>query len=502
MPRRPALSLCIGLLLLAACEARQPDPLQTYLSEAEAAGRWNGVAFVAQEGEIVLERGTAPDPVTGMPRYPVNVAFPIASISKTFTATAILQLVEAGTLSVEAPVASILAGFPYPDVTIRHLLSHTSGLPPYNAYLAETLDAHPDTVFQNAALLSAMGAHPVPLRYPPGTDGNYDNINYLVLALVIEQRAGVPYQQYITQHILQPAGMRDTRFTPLPELLHDSVTVAPRLFPHLYSDSTISALAIPYVVSYWSAYRFEGFGDYVSTTRDLWNFHQALTRGELVDTTLLRSAYTEVRLADGRENPGRFGLGWMVDTDTAGNLVVSHLGASIGLGIAFARDLAHDRVIVVFDNAHNSADRVADDLGRLLQGKAVPAPRRDLTRHFGELLLMVGHDSALAAFHRLRADSARWATSEDGLNRLGYDFMGSPGPFRLPVEHRYAEAVAVFELNTRLFPESWNVWDSYGEGLAAQGARDSAIVMYRKALELNPGNPSSTTALERLLGGR
>jgi cytochrome c-type biogenesis protein CcmH/NrfG len=91
-----------------------------------------------------------------------------------------------------------------------------------------------------------------------------------------------------------------------------------------------------------------------------------------------------------------------------------------------------------------------------------------------------------------------WATGEDDINLLGYDFMGSPGSFQLPVEHHYTEATAVFELNTRLYPESWNVWDSHGEALAALGHRDSAIMVYQRALKLNPGNPSSTAALERL----
>lgn len=491
-----------GLLFLAACGAQKPDPLRAFLDEAEAAGNWNGVALVAEKGEVVLEHGTARNDATGIPGYSVDIAFPIASVAKTLTATAILQLAQEGKLSVDAPVASLLAGFPYPNVTVRHLLSHTSGLPPYNAYLAETLAAHPDTVFHNADLLAAMIAHPVPLRYLPGTDGNYDNVNYLVLALVIEQRAGVPFQQYIAQHILEPAGMRDTRFLRLAELLDDSTVAAPRLFPHLYSAAAVSVATIPYVVAYWRAYRFEGFGDYVSTVHDLLRYHQALESGRLVDTTLLRRAYAPVPLVNGRDNPGRFGLGWEVKTDSAGGLVVSHSGAATGLSIAFVRDLANDRVIVVFDNGHYSADQVASALRSLRQGEAVAAPRRDLTRYLGTLLLRAGKDSAMTTFARLHADSAHWATSEDNLNLLGYDLMGSPGTYQLPVEHRYTEAAAVFELNTRLYPKSWNVWDSYGEALAVLDHRDSALTMYRKALELNPGNPSSTAALERLRGTR
>lgn len=487
------------------CKPRRTASLNSYLDAVEAQGAWSGAVLVAEGGRVLLERASSPANSPVGQRYTPDIPFPIASITKTFTATAVLQQVEAGAIRLDQPVAEILLGFPYPEVTVRYLLSHTSGLPSYNAFFASVLTAHPDTTFTNADFLAAVEAHPTPLRYLPGSSSNYDNVNYLVLALVIEHASGMRYQDYIADRILSPAGMTETRLVSLADLLNDSTrgtVVVPVLYPHTYSIDPIVAGSIPYIVSYWSTYRFLGFGGYVSTTHDLLRFDRALAGGRLLDPAMLDSAYIPVRLTDGNSNEGRFGLGWQVSQDTSLGRIVLHAGSSPGLSTVLIRNVSRDQTVVAFDNGHYTAEEIGMAMMRILDGDSVPSPSRSLATRLGRTLVVAGADSALEEFHRLYPDSVSWHVTEGDLNTLGYDLMGRPGPFHLPVNHRYADALVVFKLNTELHPSSWNVWDSYGEALAADGQTDEAIAMYRKAIELHPESEASKTALATLLGAR
>jgi CubicO group peptidase (beta-lactamase class C family) len=501
---RVALLLAITALVQG-CTPNRTAPLDRYLDDIEAQGEWSGAVLVAEGGRVLLERAARTlDSAPGQ-RYAPDMAFPIASIAKTLTATAVLQLIEAGAVRLDQPVAEALAGFPYPEITVRHLLSHTSGLPPYNAFFASVLAAHPDTAFTNADFLAGVEGNQVPLRYPPGSSGNYDNVNYLVLALVIERASGMPYQDYLAEHIFGPAAMAETRLVHLADLLSDSTpgaVVIPRIYPHIYSSAPVSAASIAYIVSYWNTYRFLGFGEYVSTTRDLLRFDRALAEGHLLKRATLDSAYVPVRLTDGTPNGGRFGLGWQVSQDASLGRMVLHAGASVGLSTVLVRNLSRDQVVVVFDNGHYTAEEIGMALMRLLNGDSVPPRSRNLATRLGRTLVTEGAERALEEFHRLHPDTTSWHITEDDINVLGYDLMGRPGPYRLPVSHRYDDAHVVFKLNTELYPNSWNVWDSYGEALAAVERREEAIAMYRKAIDLNPESEVSRTMLQKLLDAR
>src|SRR5678809_423666 len=139
---------------------------------------------------------------------------------------------------------------------------------------------------------------------------------------------------YIQENVLQPAGMKNTIFFPLKmqySQTNNDKFAFPHLFPHMYSDTMLKANTVPYIVSYWSAYDFSGFGDYVSTTHDLLKYDEAYYSGSLLSKTLLDDAFTPVKLNNGKNNAANFGLGWEVEEDTSLGKVVYHSGAATGL---------------------------------------------------------------------------------------------------------------------------------------------------------------------------
>ncbi len=495
-----------AILILAASAAAQTmqDNLDGYFSALARNRQFNGHVLIAENGRIIYEKSFGYSDFPNKRLNTKNTLFPLASISKTLTATAILQLTEDGTLRLADPVAKHIPEFPYPDITIRHLMSHTSGLPPYNAFFDSENEAHPERVFSNADFIPCILENPKPLLYRPGEKWNYDNVNYLVLALVLERVSGTPFHDYIRKHVLQPAGMKRTRpisFSVLfdPAKKKDRNVAIPHWYPHCYSAEPIRADAMPYVSSYWRAYEFAGFGDYVAPARDLLEFAQALDDGRLLSERVLAEAFTPVKLNDGDENHGRYGLGWATEKDASLGDIVVHGGNAIGLSCILLRNLTKRQTVVFFDIGQDIAHSSALSALKILNGEPVPAPRRSIAWIYGRTLLNEGPAAAKAILEKLGKDTARYELNEEEFNRLGYDFLGADNPYRVAAERRYAEALHVFKLNVELFPASWNVYDSYGEALLKTGMKEDAIQMYQKSIELNPKNENGIKALEQLL---
>jgi CubicO group peptidase (beta-lactamase class C family) len=132
------------------------------------------------------------------------------------------------------------------------------------------------------------------------------------LALVIEKISGMPFNEYIEKNILKPANMLQTMFFPAGNQYTIEIKFPfafPHLYPHRYSDSIVKARDVPYIVEYWSAYNFSGFGDYVSTVDDLLNYDKAYYDGRLLSKDLLGEVFTPVKLTGELNSTGKFWVG-------------------------------------------------------------------------------------------------------------------------------------------------------------------------------------------------
>jgi tetratricopeptide (TPR) repeat protein len=222
----------------------------------------------------------------------------------------------------------------------------------------------------------------------------------------------------------------------------------------------------------------------------------------LLNDEIINAAFTPVKLNDGHNNPGYFGLGWAVEQDTSLGNVVYHSGAATGLSCVLLRNISRHQAVIVFDNTHYNAHEIASNVLKVLNGIEVPYPKKSIAKIYARVLLNRGANAARDTLYMLKKDTLHYLLSEDEMNSLGYDFMGgsnNPNPFHFPEEHKYMEAVETFKLNMELFPDSWNVYDSYGEALLTVGQKDQAIKMYKRSIELNPRNEGGMKILEKLL---
>jgi tetratricopeptide (TPR) repeat protein len=254
-------------------------------------------------------------------------------------------------------------------------------------------------------------------------------------------------------------------------------------------------------MGYWSAYNFTGFGDYVSTTHDLLKYDEAYYNGNFLNSQIINEAFTPVKLNNGNNNPDNFGLGWQIEQDTTLGKIVYHSGAATGLSCILLRNISKYQTIILFDNTHYNAHEIASNALKILNGVQVPYPKKSIAKIYAKVLLSDGPNAARDTLHVLKKDTLHYLLSEDEMNSLGYDFMGgsnNPNPYHFPEEHKYVEAVETLKLNMQLFPNSWNVYDSYGEALLNIGQKEEAIKMYKRSVELNPKNAGGKKALEKL----
>lgn len=289
-------------------------------------------------------------PLTGEPAEP-GMRFLIASVSKTFTSVAILKLAEEGKLSIEDPIsrwlpADLVAKIPNGDrITIRQLLDHTSGIADYDEnaiILAEYQD--PDTpVPYQAGIAQGLNASPL---YPPGTNYTYSNVNYILLTLIVDKAAKVPYEDYATRAIFVPLGMNDTFFQ---QTNHIPGSHMRATMPG--PDGTAMDFTDLYV-------QFDrGAGDIISTTADLNRFHRALREGKI----LSRASLAEMEKPTAQSGRAGYGLGYATEFIAPANLTVQgHTGGYPG-SFTFWYYVPEKDTYVTFNL--NSAGRSMENLG-------------------------------------------------------------------------------------------------------------------------------------------
>jgi D-alanyl-D-alanine carboxypeptidase len=300
-----------------------------------------------------------------------DTKFRLGSITKQFTATAILQLVEQGKLSVDDPISKYYADAPaaWAKVTIKHLLTHTSGIPSYTAIPGffdkeARLPKTPDEIVKLT--------REKPLEFEPGSKYAYDNTGYILLGYVIEKLSGETYADYVTKHIFAPLGMKDTGYDVTGEILRHRAS-GYQGSKDGWKNADFLDMSLPYAA-----------GSLYSTTGDLLIWDRALADGKILTPASRAAMFTDY----GHE----YGYGWRVDT-VAGHDRIGHGGGINGFSTGIARYPKDGVVAIVLANYNATpSSSIADNLAGLCAGawtppKAVELPPEMLDRYVGAYVL-------------------------------------------------------------------------------------------------------------------
>ena len=428
-------------------------------------------------GNIVIARGGVPvvNRSYGMANIEWNVpnspdtVFRIGSLTKQFTAMAVMQLQERGKLKVSDGICIYFDPCPaaWAPITIRHLLTHTSGIPNYTSLpdWDQRLSRLPQSRLQLVAAFRDL-----PLQFVPGEKFRYSNSGYYLLGLIIERAAGQPYATVLEKNIFAPLGMTHTGYE------YQRPLIAKRAAGYGWSgNGFVNATDINVDMAYAA-------GALVSTTGDLLRWDQALNTTKLVS----RKSLDEITI------PFKDGYGYGQHMDTAfGHARVSHGGSIQGFSAYLSR-YPDDRltVIVLSNSEKTSATKVARDLSAIAFGEPVSLPTPRVIDVMWTTIQKTGVAAAVAQYQSLRKQSPdSKELGEDLLNSLGYDLMANKRP---------TDAVAIFQLAADSFPDSGNAHDSLAEALRNNGQRQQAITHYQKALALDPENDNAKRMLAEL----
>ena len=330
--------------------------------------------LVKRDGKILFEKGYGVRELRTRAKIGPQTNFRLASFTKQFTAMAIMLFVHDGKLRYDNRLTDIFPDFPAygKSITIRHLLTHTSGLPDYEDLMekeekAKGLLWSSDHQIQEGEVLSLLEKESAG-KFAPGTNWAYSNSAYVVLGLIVAKVAGMPYRDFLQQRIFTPVGMKHSI------VFQKGVNeIAERAFGHskengklLETDQSSTSATL-------------GDGGIYSNLEDLAKWDEALQKHTLLSEAEMLAALTPVKLADGSEphwpvepdgdnlDPGKpvsYGFGWFLDP-FKGHGRMWHTGSTMGFRTVIQRFTADRLTIVILCNRTDLdpkwlAERVAD----------------------------------------------------------------------------------------------------------------------------------------------
>lgn len=358
-----------GELRAASAPARAPLAAQIdALFETIHADTPGAAVLVARDGTVLFELGYGLAALDPRRTISPNTRFRIGSISKEFTAAAILKLQEEGKLGLHDPLAKYLPDWPRGDrITIYHLLSHSSGIPNYTARpgFAQTVT----TPIALEALLQSFENDPA--DFPPGAKYRYNNSGYALLARIVESASGTSYEDFLRSAFFAPLGMTDTGVWPADAPPADAAV------GYGFDQGKIRPAPV------WHSDRLAGCGALYSTARDLFRWNEALFNGRVLSEATLQRAFSVATLElDDPTHPEEtgYGLGWIVDR-LRGEKEISHGGELAGFGSYLLRLPAKRLTVVVLLNCVPQQPglhqwNLARDIAARALGDELPPPSR------------------------------------------------------------------------------------------------------------------------------
>lgn len=297
---------------------------------------FNGSVLIGMKGKILYERyfGYA-NREEGLPLSSTS-ASQLASTSKTFTGAAILYLYQHNYLNIDDKVQDYLPELPYPDVTIKMLLDHRSGIPDYIKWVPNIQKDQKTPISYND-VVALMAKHKPKQEFKTNTHFKYSNSNFALLAAVIEKVTEMNYSDFMTRYIFEPLGMQHTFVYKPQEGLPTGSTISYKYNwtrePDMFADGV------------------HGDKGIYSTVQDMYRWDQSFYQKKLLSNETMELAYGPCSF----EKPGvkNYGLGWRMLCFPSGNKIIYHNGWWHGNNTVFYRFIKENMTFIVLGNKYN-----------------------------------------------------------------------------------------------------------------------------------------------------
>ena len=455
---------------LFAQEGSTTRKIDSFMIALNKRGQFSGAVLVTLRGKSVYKKGfgyanrnTKELFTTASPCY-------IGSLSKQFTAMAIMILKERGKLTFDDPIRIYFPQLPafMQPVTIRHLLIHSSGLALFNDY--------PNMTEQDVFNILLRQTS---LQFTPGEKFEYCNANYTLLGMLIEKVSNSSLNDFLTKNVFLPVGMKNT-YVDEADVHGRKRAVGYYLFGDEYNYSTYIG----------------GSASVVSTVDDLYKWDRYLYNPTIVSNQTLHDAFSvniKIGQDDMFDNKG-YGFGWFV-CEAGGETIVQHDGGFAGFRSYIERQPdKHNTIIFISNVRHSLTGEIRQAINNILERKSYTIPKISYANWVIAEAKKTNINKAIEEYRMITAgkDSSQYYFSESEFNSLGYYLLRN---------NKIPEAIELFKLNTEKNPVSANAFDSLGEAYMKAGNKQLAIENYKKSLELNVYNNNAAEMIKKLQAG-
>lgn len=436
--------------------SRNLKHLDSLLEKAHNLGVFNGNLLVSERGKIIYKKTVGWADASGKIKLIEDHRLHIGSIAKEFNAVAIMMLKEQGKLSLGDKVSKFLPELPLwaNRVSIKNLLQYTSGIPQSNW---NEIKGDAD----NMKYLKSV----TKLAFEPGTKYDYNNNDVFLQRRIIEKITGLPYALFVTDSLFKPSGIKSAIFDP---------KETDTLIARSYNDEKIQD-NLQWEIDGWPALN----------PLDFYKWSECISSFRLITPASTKEIVSPFSTDD------QTGLG---HGTVEGNILTTHRhdGTAKNYQALLISNANSSRTIILMtNNKQGNLDAISKSVISILEGKPYIQVRRSFVDDFEKSLENMNGEQTLALYRKIK-DEQPDQYSFDGekiLNQVGYFFLNNK---------KFADAIAVFTFNTKLFPNSGNMFDSLAEAYYVQGNKSKALENYTIALNLDPKLESARKMIQEL----
>lgn len=409
-----SLGFLIGLLIFSSCKDQsksgspsskegerfvQDSVLNAYFQELYKQGMFNGAVAVKKEGKLILKKGYGKANFEYNADFSPETQMEVASVSKQFTAAAILILQQEGKLKVEEKARQYLGDdYPYSEITIEQLLTHTSGLKDYTPYFRAHWDS--TKVAYNNDILQYFKTEKPDLETVPGEHYKYSNSGYITLAEIVEAASGQSLEEFLKARIFQPAGMNSSTFYER-DTIWKIKEYAPGYMPELKTCQYTKPEELPGKYYYAFLSGRLGSGRLTSTVEDLLKWDSLLYRNDILTQKSKAQAF---RVHKPKKDTSDYGFGWHTYTDKSLGKEVFHTGSWAGNLAFIKRYLDNEGLIVILNNTYSPyMKEIRDQVEAYLKGETPEIPKQKLEYRLQRALCDLDEE-AVIPWYEERAD--------------------------------------------------------------------------------------------------
>lgn len=437
--------------------------LDEYLSASVDEG-FSGAMLIAQERSVRFSKGYGLLDRNADALISADTLFDIGSVSKQFTAAAIMHLVQEGKLTTSMPLSKFFGELPQDkqDITLHQLLTHSAGIT--NGVGAGDFTHVPTDEFFSRVFSA-------PLYFSPGEGYAYSNAGYSILARVIELVSKMPYEAYIQQNLFEPAGMQNTGY------LAPDLAELPAATGYLYGVVDTGSTRDLYFKDNAIAWPLKGNGGILSTLNDMYLWAQAL-QSESVLKAEFRDQLFAPHVAENEEGSSHYGYGWAVMPTPRETTLIGHNGSNGTYYFDFLWFPTEQTVILFASNALVESTMALPFYVEafLFDGEPLPPFESGLTSEIVRASASTAGEPEQKKAELLK----RFAGAIDDkrmLNRAG---------IRLMDKEAFNDAIALLLLNVELYGDDGNLWDSLGEAYFANQQYEQAKHAFTQAIKRQP----------------